>query len=145
MTDDLTFIDRVWGWLVVLASLAGAVWMKLDGVYQVLVVLMVSDVVTGVMRALKDKQTVLNSKLAYVDMLKKTGMLMLVAVSAYIQKIIPESRVIPLPELVAGFYIYVEGLTLLENLSELGVPIPAFLRRIIESFNTETPEPEPEK
>jgi toxin secretion/phage lysis holin len=113
-------------WLALAAAVMSGIWARLDIIYQVLLVFIAADVISGAIRAVIQKT--LSSRTAYEGILRKTGELMLVAVSAYAQRLIPGGSGLHLPEALAGFYVYVESISTLENLAIVGVPIPPFLR-----------------
>lgn len=114
-------------WLGVAAALAAAAWVKLDAVYQALLVFVVLDITSGAIRAFIQGQ--LSSNIAYIGILKKGGELILIGVAYFIQRLVPDGLGnIPLPQALAGFYCYVEAVSILENAGAVGVPIPQFLK-----------------
>lgn len=117
------------------AAMVASAFVSLHPVYQVLLVLMASDIVTGAMRAYQ--QRVLTSRVAIVGVTRKAGELILVALCAYLQLVVPEVAALPLPEAVAMFYVYNEGLSVIENLAAIGVPIPDFLTRALSELAPE--------
>lgn len=108
------------------AAAAGGVlsfWTGLHPVMQLLVALMVADVVSGILAGGKTGE--LDSDIAWVGMRKKALVLILVGVGAVIE---PHVGGVPLGAVVAGFYAAQEALSIVENASKLGVPVPQVLR-----------------
>lgn len=120
-------LENIIQWLGVVAALATAAWVKLDAVYQALLVFVVLDVISGAIRAFTQGQ--LSSNIAYTGILKKGGELILIGMAYFVQRLVPDGLGnIPLPQALAGFYCYVEAVSILENASAAGVPIPQFLK-----------------
>lgn len=90
-----------------------------DAVLKILLCMMLLDYVTGVMCAIK--LGTLSSETGFSGLLKKLGMILIVALSHLTGEIsgVPEVR-----SLVIGFYIANEGISILENAGRLGVPMP---------------------
>lgn len=119
-------MTRILQTLSLVAILVSAAWASIPAVYHVLIVVIILDVLSGTIHAIKDKK--LSSEVAYTGILKKGGELILVGAASYVQREIPGLSDVPLGQALAGFYCYVEALSLLENSAALGVPIPQWLR-----------------
>ena len=102
----------------------------MDTVFCVLLCVMAIDYITGVLNGIKAKT--LSSKIGFLGLLKKIGILLIVALSHLCGNILnmPETR-----SLVIGFYIANEGISILENAGRLGVPLPEKLRNILEQVD----------
>jgi len=98
-----------------------------------LMVMMVLDAVSGLVAAFIERK--LSSKIGFVGMMKKAAMLLVVGMAAVVEitihGILPEQlRVqmpIPLAKFTAGFFFLNEAISVLENASRAGAPLPAFL------------------
>ncbi len=119
-------------WLGAVAAVIAAFWGNIDTIYQVLLVVIVLDVISGVIVAFNKKT--LSADMAQLGIFKKGGELVLVGLAWYIQRLLPGADV-PLAQTMAGFYIYVESLSVVENAATLGVPIPEFLRKALQKLN----------
>lgn len=128
-------VEKVISWFGILVLGVTAAFGKIETVYQVLIVFVVLDTLTGVLLAWSKKE--LSTKKAQMGMLIKGGELILVGMSVYLQKLISGFSSVPLPEALAGFYIYVEGLSIITNASALGVPIPSFLKDALAALSPE--------
>lgn len=119
--------------LGVVFAAASAYFVGLPTIYQALIVLISADMISGALRAYEQK--VISAQVARDGVLRKVGELLLVAVAAYLQNIIPAASSVPLPQAVAAFYVYTEAVSLIENLAALGVPIPQFLKDALAILN----------
>ncbi len=137
---------KILQWLSLAAAAIGLFFTNMPAIYQVLLVFVILDVITGALRAYSQKG--LSVEAASSGILKKGVELILVAMAWYLQKLGVVGG-IPLPEALAGFYVYVEGLSILTNAAALGVPIPQFLKDALASLSPEKQVPpsvpDPEK
>ena len=101
-------------------------WGEADTIFCMLLCVMVIDYITGVLSAVKEKK--LSSKIGFNGLLKKIGILLIVALSQMCANVlsIPETR-----SVVIGFYIANEGISILENAKKLGVPLPEKLKDML--------------
>ncbi len=97
-----------------------------DKLLQALVLLVVLDYVTGIIKAICNK--ILSSEVGFKGILKKVLLFIVIAVACNIQSLI--NNTIPLREVVIMFYIANEGLSLLENASEF-IPIPEQVKNLL--------------
>ena len=132
MNAFTTFVKVMMGTICTLVTF---IWGGLDTVFVVFLCLMTIDYVTGVLSAIKTKS--LSSETGFFGLLKKIGMLMIVAVAHFIGAYsgIPDVR-----SLVIGFYIANEGISILENTARLGVPMPEKLVAILKQLGEEKKE-----
>lgn len=122
-------------WLSLASVVVFGFWGNLAAVYQTLMVFMILDMASGIIVAFTQKT--LEASLAWKGVFKKGGEIVIVLMAAYIQKLVPGLSSVPLPEALAGFYIYYEGLSIIENASILGIPIPQFLRDALAKLSPE--------
>jgi toxin secretion/phage lysis holin len=88
-----------------------------------LLVLIVLDVISGtVLAAVKRK---LNSSTGFIGVTRKAMILIVVEAATVLEKF---ANGLPIGDLCAMFYIWVEAVSLVENAAGLGVPIPGALR-----------------
>lgn len=116
------------GAVAAVAGAASAFVGGIDEVFQTLLVLVVADVVTGVARAAK--QGNVWSRRAFVGGLQKLGIFVAVGVATALDRYLggPDDPAV-LRASVCAFYIAVEGISIIENLGELGVPVPEALTK----------------
>ena len=135
----------VWtGWISVLIWALGG----FDLSVRVLVFLMLVDYVTGIWAGYITKTV--NSARAYKGISKKVFILIIVSCSSVIEQLVPN---VGIRNLVIVFYVATEFLSVIENASKLGLPIPEKLKIALEQCkgdkcNTKDADPEdvkPEK
>lgn len=108
-----------------------------DASMKVLVALMAADYITGLLvagvfhRSVKTESGALSSRVCFIGLVKKCLILMLVWLGVMLDKALGCDYV---RLAVVLFFIGNEGLSLLENVGLMGVPYPAFLRRMLEAL-----------
>ena len=90
-----------------------------DALMIVLGVFMAVDYLTGTINAAISKT--LNSSTGFVGLLRKGAMLLVVIVAAQLDKLLGESV---FRSITCMFYIANEGISILENCAEIGIPLP---------------------
>lgn len=94
-----------------------------DVIIKALVMLVVLDYVTGVLKAIYTKT--LSSEIGFKGLIRKIVIFIVIATAVIIQMVV--GNVIPLREVTITFFLCNEGISLLENASEF-VPIPDKLK-----------------
>ena len=103
-----------------------------DIILQALVAMVVIDYITGVMAAYVEKS--LSSEVGMKGIIRKVCIFLMVAVA----NILDISTGLDEPYLrtaVIWFFVANEGLSALENMGRLGVPLPEFLRQSLQKLN----------
>lgn len=126
---------EIWNWTQLsLAALGGFLgWFLggVDGFLYALVAFIATDYITGVMCAIVER--VLSSEIGYRGIFKKVLIFALVGVAHIIdQNIIGDGSVIRTA--VIFFYLSNEGISIIENATRLGLPIPEKLRDVLEQL-----------
>ena len=98
-----------------------------DMAIYVLLLFMVIDYLTGIMRAIKDKE--LSSAIGINGIFKKMMILFIIAVAVGIDNITGTEGAIRM--LAILFYSGMEGISILENAARLGVPVPEKLKDVL--------------
>lgn len=128
-------------WIKVAASVVGG-WLgwflgDIDGLLIALVVLAVVDYITGVMVAISKRQ--LSSAVGFVGICRKVLMFALVGIGNIIDvRIICSGAV--LRTAVLCFYLANEGISIIENASLLGLPVPKKLQSILQQLKSTADE-----
>ncbi len=125
-------IELVWTKVQAAITLLGG-WLGyfvggMDGMLKALIIMMVLDYITGIMRAIVDKK--LSSAVGFKGICKKVLILILVGI-ANIVDINVVGTGSALRGVVICFYMSNEGLSILENASYLGLPVPEKLKDIL--------------
>ena len=103
-----------------------------------LLVMMMLDVFTGLIAAFIERT--LSSTTSWVGMGRKVIMLMAVGMGTALE---PYSGQIPMGRLIAVFYTFTEGLSIVENMARSGVPIPQQLREALAKIGSPGQSPPP--
>lgn len=110
--------------MAVFGSLTTYLWGGWDMVLNTFVSFMILDYILGVMCGFKEKK--LSSVTAFNGIFKKITMLIIVAVAVKIDNVFKAQGLIRNATLF--FYISIEGISIIENASRMGVPIPTKLK-----------------
>lgn len=130
--------DQSW-WMTALkaasATVLAAVVALFGGWSQILTilcVLMAADYGTGLAAAFRTRTV--SSRVGTVGLLKKAVILLVIMVAAQVDRLTGGDT---FRDCAALFYIANEGLSILENLGRLGVPIPKALARVFAALKEE--------
>lgn len=105
-----------------------------DVALQCLVIAIALDYISGIIKAFIKKE--LSSKIGVKGILKKVGVLVVVALAVLIDKITGESGAVR--TLVIYYFVANEGLSIIENLGEAGLPIPDVIKKALKSLKNES-------
>ena len=129
-------IDLLWTKIQAACAAVGG-WLGyflggLDGLLVALIVFMALDYITGIMCAILDKK--LSSAVGFKGVMKKALILILVGVANVV-----DVHVVGTGSALRGavicFYLSNEGVSLLENASHLGLPVPERLKSVLEQIH----------
>ena len=126
-----TVLANIGRWLRLAAALAAGLWGGLEPMFQLVVILAALDVATGFLAGWGQKT--LNSTISARGMARKAQMLVLIGVAYAVDRY--ASLPVDIGALTCGFYAMHEGLSILENAGELGVPIPDQIREALARLN----------
>ena len=101
-----------------------------DIAIQSLLIVMVVDYLTGIASAIYNKE--LSSKIGFKGILKKISYLCVVALSVVIDNLTGQSGLIR--TLVIYFFVANDGLSIIENMAEMGVKLPEKLIDALEQI-----------
>lgn len=108
-----------------------------DGLLYALISFVVIDYVTGVMCAIAHKE--LSSDIGFKGIFRKTLIFMLVGIANMLDvQVIGTGTV--LRSAVVFFYLSNEGISILENAGQLGLPIPSKMKEILEQLHDKEEE-----
>ena len=129
-------IDLIWTKIQIAVTALGG-WLGyflggLDGLLIALLVFVALDYVTGVMCAISDHK--LSSAVGFRGICRKMVILMLVGIG-HILDVHVVGTGSALRTAVICFYLSNEGISLLENASHLGLPVPDRLKTILEQIH----------
>ena len=132
-------MEKIFNSLVaILATFFTYLFGNWDLALQVLIIFMVLDYATGVIHAYVNKT--LNSEVGFKGLIKKCMILAVLIVGVELDRMLGNNGTWVFRTLVAYFYIANEGISLLENISNLGVPIPTKIKNALEQLNKDDEE-----
>ena len=106
---------------------------EFDIALQCLLVFIALDYISGLIKAYCTKT--LSSKIGFKGILKKVGILAIVALSVSLDRLGGDSGAIR--TLVIYYFVANEGLSVLENLAEAGIPIPNNIKKALKNIKKE--------
>jgi toxin secretion/phage lysis holin len=127
---------EIWNWVQVVFVILGG-WFGYflggwDGFLYALLTFVVIDYITGLMCAVLDRK--LSSEIGFRGIFKKVLIFSLVAIGHIIDKsVIGDGSVIRTA--VIFFYLSNEGVSILENATHVGLPVPQKLKDVLEQLH----------
>ena len=118
--------------LVVVGAALGYFVGGLDGFMIVLIIFMVIDYITGVMCAIRDKSV--SSRAGFAGICKKILILVMVGMANMLDVYVIQTGSM-LRTAALFFYISNEGISILENMGNLGIRIPCRIRDVLEQLH----------
>ena len=105
-----------------------------DIALQCLLLAIVIDYISGMIKAFHTKT--LSSKIGFQGILKKVGILLIVMLGVLVDRVTGNTGSVR--TLVIYYFVANEGLSLIENLGQCGVPIPASIKKALKALNKES-------
>lgn len=102
----------------------------IDIAMQCLLIAIVLDYLSGMVKAFNLKQ--LSSKVGFKGIMKKVGVLLIVMLGVLVDRVTGDTGAIR--TLVIYYFVANEGLSIIENLSLAGVPIPKGLKKALKAL-----------
>ena len=106
----------------------GYMFGEIKGLFSVLLVFMALDYITGIFLAIKRREV--SSEIGFSGLSKKFTILFIVGVGHLLDSFVIGGGSISRSSVI-GFYIANEGISILENAGNIGVPLPKFLKTIL--------------
>ncbi|OPG88082.1 phage holin family protein [Limosilactobacillus reuteri] len=128
-TTSLTVINSCFG---AIGAFLGWFLGGLDGFLYVLLIFMVVDYITGVLCAINEHK--LSSEIGFRGLTRKVLILLLVSI-AHCLDIYLLKNGSAIRTATIFFYISNEGISLLENTSRLGLPVPDKLKSVLQQLH----------
>lgn len=125
-------------WFNAIVSAIATTFVFLIGGFDVamscLLIAIALDYVSGILKAFINKN--LSSEIGLKGILKKVGILVIVMLGVLIDRVAGETGAIR--TLVIYYFVANEGLSIIENLGEAGLPIPKKLKNALKALKKET-------
>jgi toxin secretion/phage lysis holin len=123
-------MKTIWAWTqTAFAGIGGVIGWYLggfDGFLYALIAFVVVDYITGALRAIVEKR--LSSRIGARGIAKKATIFLVVGIGHLIDTYLLAGEGSPLRTAVIFFYIANEGVSLLENATAIGLPVPGKLK-----------------
>ena len=124
-------MDKIFNWKSTVIGIVGgffaAIFGQWDSILWALLVIMVLDYLTGIIKAIYTKT--MSSEIGFKGLLKKITILIIVALSNVLQQITGDN--VAIREIVIMFYIANEGISVLENVAVIYPRMPQKLKDIL--------------
>ena len=104
-----------------------------DVALQCLVIAIALDYVSGIIKAYINKT--LSSKIGMRGLIKKLGLLIIVMVGTMVDRVTGETGAVR--TLVIYYFVANEGLSILENLGQAGIPIPKSVKKALKALKNQ--------
>jgi len=115
----------------VLGTVANSFLGGWDVILQLLIMCMVVDYATGLLGAIRTKTV--NSEVMFWGGVRKGVLFLVIAMAVMLDQLVGNQSPV-FRTLTLYFFIGREGLSIVENLGVLGVPMPAFFKKILEQL-----------
>lgn len=114
--------------IAVLGTVAGYLWGPWDVFLELLLVFVALDYITGFVCAAIHHR--LSSEVGFKGLARKVLIFAVIAVASMIERIIPGANS-AIRSATCCFYIANEGLSILENVAQMGVPFPKSIKKML--------------
>lgn len=125
----MKIIDTIKLFLATIGACLGWFLGDVDGFIYTLIAFVVADYITGVLRAISEKE--LSSKIGARGIVKKVMIFIIVGIAHLVDMNILTGGQNVLRTAVIFFYISNEGISIIENSSVIGLPVPKKLKDIL--------------
>lgn len=132
-----SFLSWLKGVAAALGGVAAYLWGPWDTLIIVLLACVVTDYITGVAKAWYKKEV--SSEVGFRGIVKKVFIFVLVGLATLLDKVIPAANS-AIRAAVMLFYIANEGLSIIENAGELGLPLPNALKKALAALKKQSGE-----
>lgn len=127
--DNIKYIKTL---AALLGTYTGYFLGGLDGLLAVLIIMIVIDYVTGVMVAIAEKK--ISSKIGFIGICRKILIMLFVGIANVLDLYVIGSGSM-LRTASIFFYISNEGISILENASKLGLPVPVKIKNMLDQLH----------
>lgn len=127
-------IDSVAG---TIGAVLGFMYGEVTGLFWALVAFMVLDYISGILAAISVKK--LSSKVGFKGIAKKLLILVFVSVGHITDTYVLGGVPVAMTAVIL-FYIANEGISIVENATELGIPVPQKIKNVLEQIKNKSGE-----
>lgn len=115
------------------ASATNTLFGGTDGIFLTLIIFMSVDYITGVCAAIVNRQ--ISGRIGARGLAKKMGILCVVVLATLIEKNLIDTTA--LRTAVILYYISNEGISIFENITRMGVPVPKKMKELLSQLSDE--------
>ena len=145
MTDVMTFLRGLiptqvqieWGTVVSVVGSICSYSLGWNGILEALVFAMVIDYISGLLAAYINPRMKLDSRKGFRGIAKKIMILLLISLAHFVDQATSQTVV---QTVAVWFFLGNEGLSILENAVNTGLPVPRKLRETLEQLKNEKDE-----
>lgn len=129
--------DAVLLWLAAVGSVLANLFGGWDVALRVLVFMMTADYISGLVvagifkKSPKSESGALESRAGFKGLVRKGGILLVVLVAAKLDELTGAAYI---RTAVCFYFVANEGLSVVENLGLMGIPLPGFLKKMLEAM-----------
>lgn len=134
-------MDQIAKFFLMIGAAVAGWFSNMPDVIRILLLLMAFDIFAGAIKAVMvDKN--LSASIAWSGVGKKAVTMVVIALTYTVSNmIVGVDLAAPIGQAVTGFYIYVEVVSVLQNAAAIGIPIPDFLKKALDSLNPDKATP----
>ena len=144
--EERTIVNSVWFWTQLIGSAIRDIvdWFLggFDGILYTLIAIIVVNYIIGVLTSILRKK--FSESIGLSVFISKLAILLLVGIGHLIDLYLLENGA-TLRTAIIIFYISTEGISLLEDASNIGLPIPQILKRVFEQVRSRSGEDHDDK
>ena len=118
----------------------GWFWGGADGLFYALITFVIVDYITGLMCGIVKQE--LSSDIGFRGIFRKVLIFMLVGIAHILDALVIGTGSV-LRTAVICFYLSNEGLSIIGNAADLGLPIPAQFKRVLKQIKSDSSNPKP--
>ncbi|WP_053955089.1 phage holin family protein [Inediibacterium massiliense] len=108
-------------------------------IIHILVILIIMDYITGLMKGYKNKE--ISSEMGHKGLLKKAAIFIVIILAHQLDLAVASQNPV-FRTMTIYFYIANEGISITENIAGLGVPLPAFIVKVLKKMKEKNNEME---
>lgn len=143
-------MKKITEWLAAIGGAIASFFVNMPPLVWILIAVMTIDFITGLIcgamgKSNKTENGYISSSQAFVGLMKKALILLVVLLAALLDKAVSEGAGITFEAVMGAtclWFIASEGFSILENVAMMGIPVPKILMRLLEVMKDKGDAPE---
>lgn len=143
-------MKKITEWLAAIGCAIASFFVNMPPLVWILIAVMTIDFITGLIcgamgKSNKTENGYISSSQAFVGLMKKALILLVVLLAALLDKAVSEGAGITFEAVMGAtclWFIASEGFSILENVALMGIPVPKILMRLLEVMKDKGDAPE---